>query len=285
MSALLRGQNLLAAPFRLRYGLCAWWLLLPLSGWAAESAGVPDAPVPPEPTITFEESRPRSEADQPPQLVPGKGLLLSDVTRRALRLETSPVIVHDLAPQLSGSAQVYQGAAERAQPSSATRPGTAYATVFIDPRTAGKLKVGNPVRLRPKGQAPQGSSEKSGKIFQIDRELVPVTGQAELLIEFPDPASAFPVGTWIEFTTPLGSDASHLAVPQSALLATAEGNFVYVWDGRFYRRTPITVSFSNDGLVAFVGDPPAGSPVISHGAEDLWLLELSLRQGLTRGSE
>ncbi|QSR84765.1 efflux RND transporter periplasmic adaptor subunit [Methylacidimicrobium sp. B4] len=269
----------------LGWALCAWLVLPPLPGRAAEGAGSTDRSSSGEPKIPFEQACPKKEADPPPQLVAGKGLLLSEVTRKALRIETAPVIVHDLTPQLSGSAQVYQGAAERAQPSSSTRPGLAYATVFIDPRTAEKLKVGNLVRLRHKGQPPQEGTERSGKIFQIDQELVPVTGQAELLIEFPDPSSDFPVGTWIEFTTPLGSDASHLAVPQSALLATAEGNFVYVWDGRFYRRTPITLSFSTDGLVAIVGDPPAGTPVVSHGAEDLWLLELSLRQGLTRGSE
>ncbi|MDD2677064.1 MAG: efflux RND transporter periplasmic adaptor subunit [Methylacidiphilaceae bacterium] len=270
---------------RLGCVLCGLLAFLLSPGWAAESMNRPDLPAPQEPTVASEDSRSKKEAEEPPQLVPDKGLLLGEITRKALHLETTPVIVHDLAPQLSGSAQVYHGASERAQSIGSIRSGHAYATVFIDPRTAEKLKVGKPVLLRHKGQDVTGPPEKEGKIFQIDRELVPVTGQAELLIEFPDPANAFPVGTWIEFTTPLGNDTSRLAVPQSALLATAEGNFVYLWDGRFYRRTPITVSFSIDGLVAFVGNPPAGTLVVSHGAEDLWLLELSLRQGVTRSSE
>ncbi|MDD4931994.1 MAG: hypothetical protein PHO89_00810, partial [Methylacidiphilaceae bacterium] len=269
--------SLLTRSPRLGCALCVWLAFLSSLGRAADRSNPPDLPAPQEPKIVLEDARPKKEAEEPPQLVPEQGLRLGEVTRKALRLETTPVIVHGLAPQLSGSAQVYRGASERAQSSSSIRSGNAYATVFIDPRTAEKLKVGKPVLLRHKGQDGTGP-EKEGKIFQIDQELVSVTGQAELLIEFPDPANAFPVGTWIEFTTPLGNDASHLAVPQSALLATAEGNFVYVWDGQFYRRTPITVSFSIDGLVAFVGNPPAGTLVVSHGAEDLWLLELSLRQ-------
>ncbi|MGD9896345.1 MAG: hypothetical protein AB7T14_04600 [Candidatus Methylacidiphilaceae bacterium] len=272
-------------PHRLGCALCAWLAFLSPPSKAAQNTSAPDPSAVREPKIVAEDSRPKKGAEEPPQLVPDKGLLLGDVTRKALRLETTPVIPHDLAPQLSASAQVYRAAAERAQPSSSTRSGAAYATVFIDPRTAEKLKVGNRVLLRRKGQTAQEEPEKTGKIFQIDRELVSVTGQAELLIEFSDPTNAFPVGTWIEFTTPLGSDASHLAVPRSALLATAEGNFVYVQDGEFYRRTAITVSFTTEGLVAFVGNPPAGTLVVSHGAEDLWLLELSLRQGLNRGSE
>ncbi|CAB4244054.1 Membrane-fusion protein [Methylacidimicrobium sp. AP8] len=275
---------LLTAP---RKGIaCAFgsWLILSPLAAAAESGDSPGLSSSGEPKIVLEEAHPKKEAEEPPRLVAGKGLLLSEVTRTALGIKTVPVIVHNLTPLLSGSAQVYQAAAERARPSSSTRPGVAYATVFIDPKTAEKLKVGNPVHVRRKGQPAPGEPERPGKIFQIDRQLVPVTGQAELLIEFPDPANDFPVGAWIEFTTPLGEDASYPAVPQSALLATPEGNFVYVWDGRFYRRTPIAVAFSSDGLVAFVGDPPAGTPVVSRGAEDLWLLELSLRQGATQGS-
>ncbi|VVM06437.1 hypothetical protein MAMC_01087 [Methylacidimicrobium cyclopophantes] len=275
----------LTPPQRLGWALGAWLAFFAPLGKAADQAGAANLPILQEPKIVLENSSAKKEAEELPQLVPEKGLLLSEVTRKALRIETTPVVIHGLAPQLSGSAQVYRGASERAQSSSSIRSGNAYATVFIDPRTADKLKVGNPVLLRHKGQSPAAEPEKTGKIFQIDRELVSVTGQAELLIEFPDPTNAFPVGTWIEFSTPLGTDASRLAIPRSALLATAEGNFVYVWDGRFYRRTPIAVSFGADGLVAFVGNPPAGTLVVSRGAEDLWLLELSLRQGVTRSSE
>ncbi len=68
-------------------------------------------------------------------------------------------------------------------------------------------------------------------------------------------------------------------LPVSALLRTARGNFVFVDNGGWFLRTPVTVA-TDDGLTFTLKDGLyEGDIVVTHGVSALWLAELQAVNG------
>lgn len=68
-------------------------------------------------------------------------------------------------------------------------------------------------------------------------------------------------------------------LPASALLRTARGNFVFVDNGGWFLRTPVTVA-TDDGLTVTLKDGLYdGDIVVTRGVSALWLAELQAVNG------
>ena len=69
------------------------------------------------------------------------------------------------------------------------------------------------------------------------------------------------------------------AIPQSALLRTTEGSFVYAVNGDAYFRTAVKTGAEVDGWIEITDGLLAGDQVVTRPVETLWLIELRATKG------
>ena len=64
------------------------------------------------------------------------------------------------------------------------------------------------------------------------------------------------------------------AVPESSLLSTATGDFVFTVNGDHFQRTQIKISDRTDGWVSVSDGLLEGDQVVTNGVRELWRIEL-----------
>lgn len=77
----------------------------------------------------------------------------------------------------------------------------------------------------------------------------------------------------------LGSVKGTAAIPADALLRTAKGDFVFVANGGWFLRTPVTVSAADGNWHAVKEGLYEGDTVVTHGVRALWLAEIQAVNG------
>ncbi|QSR89401.1 hypothetical protein IT6_03735 [Methylacidiphilum caldifontis] len=232
----------------------------------------------PSPQVVFEEPLAGLDPSSPPRFIPGSGLFLGAITEKEMGIQTTAAVEKEIAPLYLGESQVYRSSWEKSSRYNGQEEGFAYSTSFIDGKDSEKLNVGQRVHVKVK-RAGSETLSYEGKIFYIDKELIPIIGKAEIILQISDPSHTLQVGDWINFETSLGLVASWLTIPESAILDTASGCFCYVFLGKgHYQRKPIEVAFVSQGLGAIRKGLEKGAEVVTQGAKQLWLLELSLSQ-------
>jgi hypothetical protein len=75
-----------------------------------------------------------------------------------------------------------------------------------------------------------------------------------------------------------GSEA-FLVVPESAVLNTTAGTSVFVENGSYYKRSPVTVGKTFEDMVAITEGLYEGDNVVAEAAQTLWLIELRAVKG------
>ena len=70
-------------------------------------------------------------------------------------------------------------------------------------------------------------------------------------------------------------------VPESALLVTADGSYVYAVNGTHLTRTRVKTGAASEGFVEIEDGLYAGDSVAAKGVDGLWLVELSALKGGT----
>ena len=80
-------------------------------------------------------------------------------------------------------------------------------------------------------------------------------------------------------TQEIGAAGSVTAVPAAALLRTVKGDFVYVANGDWYLRTPVTAGGAHGERIEIRDGLYEGDVVVSAGVEALWLAELQAVNG------
>ena len=124
------------------------------------------------------------------------------------------------------------------------------------------------------------SNSYSGRIVELSTALGTNAGQVEILLSITDPKAELMDGGFVSIRAAKSSGQSVVAVPKSALLRTAEGNFVYTVSGERFVRAQVTLG-GVDGEFAEVTDGLyAGDQIVVHPAMTLWMAELqSIRGG------
>ena len=104
-----------------------------------------------------------------PSFKEGKGLSLSEETRRFIGLEIAEVSERKLAGQVTTEVQVYQGTSN-----------SVHAIGLISREQAKLLQSGQSASLKTK----DGKSS-DGKLIRIDEQVQSASGQVELIVEIP----------------------------------------------------------------------------------------------------
>lgn len=180
----------------------------------------------------------------------GRGLTLSTAVRGAMELKVAGAEVRPIADKIHLIAQVF--ATEPRVLASATAPAD-HADHYEEHEFT------------------------DGKLVRIDRSAVGTSRLVELIIEI-DRSPAPALGEFIELEF-AAEPIDVLTVPASALLDAATGTFVYVENGEYFLRTPVTVGARSPDFVEITGGLYEGDVVVSSPVEQLWLTELRLTKG------
>lgn len=200
------------------------------------------------------------------QFKEGKGLWLPDKTKASIGLETVDVSEQKLDPQIRATAQVYRQANEKVRATTRAKAGFAYASALVNTEIATQIKIGQNVKIE--------SSGKIGEVIQVDNQLKNVSQQSEVLLEIQDSDNLLPVGTFLQLRFETGGGAPVTAIPKSALLRAADGNFVYVVNGDHFLRTAVKTGAEGEQFVEVTDGLYPGDRVISKPVEAIWLIEL-----------
>ena len=78
---------------------------------------------------------------------------------------------------------------------------------------------------------------------------------------------------------PVGTAGTVPAIPAAALLRTVKGDFVYVANGDWFLRTPVTAGITHGDWIEIREGLYEGDIVVSAGTQALWLAELQAVNG------
>lgn len=192
------------------------------------------------------------------------GLRIADVEERAVRSE------------FRFSAQVYRTATDaRLASVDPIAPTTAYASGDVSAEEAGVLRGGQPVTLQLDRGAPL-----SGRVTEIHAHTDKAVEHFDVTVAINDSGAQLAAGMFVTVKAPVGTDKPVASVPRSAVLQTAEGNFVYAVSGEHFVRTAVKIGMINDQFVEISDGLYAGDQVVATPVMTLWMAELqSIRGG------
>ncbi|MEY2408589.1 MAG: hypothetical protein QOF48_1259 [Verrucomicrobiota bacterium] len=214
---------------------------------------------------TEENSAP--ETDKAGLFKEGKGVVLSDETKKLFGVEVTEVTEKAMQRHLHKTAQVYRAGREN---------GFSSAMVLLSAEEAKQLKIGQRVGLKA-GNAP----ERSGTLARLDEQSLAALGHVEGLVDFNAVPEGYGVGAFVTATFTCGEAKTVFVVPESAMLTTADGSYVYALNGSHLLRTRVKTAAVSEGFVEIDEGLYAGDSVAAQGVESLWMVELSALKGGT----
>lgn len=207
---------------------------------------------------------------------PDKGLYLPDATRQSMGVTTAPVQKKTFQAERMMKFQIFREADEQPLPGMSYRSGYAYAsTILTDQKLSLEIGLEGEVLKKTDSQ-----TALKATLFQLN--ALPNSSQIELLIEITDSKHQFTLGEFCTVRWQLTAVDAPLAVPDSTLLKTTEGDFVYVQKGDRFVRTAVKLGATGEGFTEITDNVAVGDIVVTNPVQTLWLTELKLKSG---GSE
>ncbi len=202
----------------------------------------------------------------------GKGILLTEETRKLLDVEAAVVTQQKLANQIRLTVQVFGEKHHHLLNPEDHTGCDVHGSGFVAHEVASDVKTGQPVQVLRGTNRPIG-----GVVLAVQKALA--LGETEVVVGFSNATGALLSGEFVPARIPLVSEEAVLTIPQSALLRTSEGAFVYVVNGEAYLRTAVKVRAEADGWVEVVEGLSPGVRVVTRPVETLWLIELRATKG------
>ena len=203
---------------------------------------------------------------------PGKGVILTDETRKILGTEIVDVTEQKLPNQIRFTVQVF-GEKHHHLPNPADHSGCdVHGSAFLSSDAAAVVKPGQPVQLFKNTNSPL-----NGVVLTVQKALA--LGESEVVIGVSNATAVLKSGEFIPARINLPRDEVVATIPQTALLRTSEGTFVYAVNGDAYFRTAVKVGTEADGMAEITDGLLAGDQVVTKPVQTLWLIELRATKG------
>ena len=193
----------------------------------------------------------------------GKGVRFNEDIKQLLGVELVEVTEKPLAREFKKSAQVFEAV-----------NGSARATFLVDASETNDIAAGKSAIVTANNLSVTGS------VLRVERIADALLGQGEAIVEFADAQNLVTIGTTVEVHITANAK-SVLAVPRTALLAAADGNYVYVANGKHLTRTKVKTGASFDGFIGVEDGLYPGDQVAATAVSSIWLVELSALKGGT----
>jgi len=202
----------------------------------------------------------------------GKGVSVTEETKKLLGVEVVDVAERKLPNQIRLTVQIFGEKHHHLLNAEDHTGCDVHGSGFVSTNTAVVLKAGQPVELLKNTNAPLG-----GMVLAIQKALA--LGESEIVIGISNATAALKSGEFIPARINLPREEAVPVIPQSALLRTSEGTFVYAVNGDAYFRTAVTVGAEADGWVEVTDGLLAGDQVVTKPVQTLWLIELRATKG------
>ena len=201
----------------------------------------------------------------------GQGVILTDETRKILGVEVADVTERRLPNQIRFTVQVFGEKHHHALKEDDHTGCDVHGSAFL-PADAAAVKSGQLVQVLKNTNSPLG-----GVVLAVQKTLA--LGESEVIIGVSNATATLKPGEFVPARINLPRDEAVTAIPQSALLRTSEGTFVYAVNGDAYFRTAVKVGGEADGWVEISDGLLAGDQVVTQPVQTLWLIELRATKG------
>jgi hypothetical protein len=202
----------------------------------------------------------------------GKGVSVTEETKKLLGVEVADVAERKLPNQIRFTVQVFGEKHHHLLNQEDHSGCDVHGSAFLPANTAPLVKPGQPVLVFKDTNNPLG-----GVVLAVQKALA--LGETEVVIGVSNGTAALKPGEFVPASINLPRDEAVAAVPQSALLRTPEGTFVYAVNGDAYFRTEVKVGTEADGWVEITDGLLAGDAVVTKPVQTLWLIELRAVKG------
>lgn len=196
-----------------------------------------------------------------------EGLAVPDDIARHIGLKLADVAERRINGQLVFTAQMYGEAGPQARR-------VMLASAWVDALAAKSI---------PSGTDFIATTADTNSLAGVVSRIVTTAdtnAPAEVLLELRAEQGELKLGDFVRVTVSTPGKEVVPVVPESALLRTAEGHFVYVVNGKRLKRAPVKLGGGQEGVIAVRDGLLAGDKVVVSGVPLLWLAEL---QGLRGG--
>ena len=202
----------------------------------------------------------------------GKGITLTDETRKILGVQVVDVSERKLPNQIRFTVQVFGEKHHHLLNQEDHSGCDVHGSGFVTADTASVVKTGQRVELL------QGTNQPlSGVVLAVQKAVA--LGETEIVIGVSNATAALKPGEFVPARINLPRNEAVAAVPESALLRTSEGTFVYAVNGGAYFRTAVKIGATAEGFIEITDGLLAGDAVVTKPVETLWLIELRATKG------
>jgi hypothetical protein len=204
---------------------------------------------------------------------PGKGVMLTEETRKILDVQTTDVTEQKLPAQLRFNLQVFGEAHHHQQLVDNDHSGCdSHGSGFLSAEKAAEVRAGFPVVVQVRS-----NTVFHGVVLDVHKELA--LGESEVVVGVSNANTQLKPGEFLAASITLPRTNATTVIPRSALLRTPEGAFVFAANGDAYFRTAVKVGGEANGLIEITDGLLAGDVVVTKPVETLYLIELRATKG------
>lgn len=203
----------------------------------------------------------------------GRGVTVIPETRRLIGLEVADVSERVVPQWIRTTAQIFGEEHHHSIPDPQDHRGCdVHGSGLVSTEAAALVKPGSAVEVSKTNQAPLG-----GVVLAVHRAFG--SGELEVVIGVSNAMAVLKAGEFVPARIRVPREGAVVAVPESALLRTVEGAFVYAVNGDSYIRTAVKTGAETDGWVEIADGLLAGDQVVTRAVETLWMVELRATKG------
>jgi hypothetical protein len=202
----------------------------------------------------------------------GKGVMLTEETRRSLGVEITDLAERVLPNQIRLTLQVFDEKHHHAVNDDDHAGCDVSGSGFLATNRAAMVKAGQPVQVFART-----NQALDGVVLAVQKALA--LGETEVVIGVSNATTALKPGAFVPARITVPRAESVPAIPHAALLRTSEGTFVYAVNGDAYYRTAVRTGAEADGWVEVTEGLLPGDQVVTKAVQTLWLIELRATKG------
>ena len=202
----------------------------------------------------------------------GKGVIVTDETRKILGVEVADVREQKLPAQIRFNVQVFGEKHHHAIRENDHTGCDVHGSGFVPLDKAAALRPGQPVQIQTRT-----NESLAGVVLAVEQTLT--LGESEVIVGLTNATDKLKPGEFLSAIITLPREEVVTVIPHSALLRTAEGMFVYAVNGEAFFRTPVKVGSEANGLLEITDGLLAGDTVVTKPVETFYLIELRATKG------
>jgi hypothetical protein len=202
----------------------------------------------------------------------GKGVLLTEETRRILGVEVAEVTEQKLPAEIRFNVQVFGEKHSHPIRENDHTGCDVHGSGFVPLDQAAALRAGQPVQV-----VSPANESLAGVVLAVEKVLS--LGEAEVIVGLTNATDKLKAGDFVAAVITLPREATVTVIPRSALLRTAEGTFVYAVNGDAFIRTAVKVGAASGDLLEITDGLLSGDAVVTKPVETFYLIELRATKG------